>query len=764
MKITRVVCTPDGVCREPGVMIEKSFVPDQVIVQDKSGRIRFAEEGTETLPVQESWRLTAKDIMRYSIEGKAQVTVKKTVDGERTFVENARDICVGSAYEGELVFSIGPEERILGLGQHEDGIADYRNCTQHLYQNNMQIPMPVFLSTGGYGVLLDADCIMVYEEYDNRIRLRLDAVEQIAYYLIAGESLGELVQGIRKLTGKAELLPMWAYGYVQSKERYRTQEELLATAEEFEKREIPVSCLVQDWLSWEEGKWGDKRLDKKRYPNLKAATDQLHEKGIAFMLSVWPNMNKGGADNREMMEAGKLYANLSTYDAFDEEARALYWKQCEREIFAGGTDAWWCDSTEPFTPDWNGTEKRTPGERYRISREALTKYMDARQANAFALYHARGIYENQKKADPGRRVVNLTRSGSPSIQKYGAVLWSGDIMATWDVLKNQIVEGLQMACSGIPYWTLDIGAFFAGNYKAWKKWSGAKEGTQPWFWNGDYEDGVADKGYCELYVRWLQYGTFLPMMRSHGTDTPREPWNFEESGNVYYDTIVKYIRLRYRLMPYIYSLAYQVYSKDALMMRNLLFDYPKDQKAARVKDQFLFGDFLVCPVTFPIEYGPENTPVHAYPVRNLYLPEGDIWYDYETKQCLEGGQEISAHAPVEKMPLYIRGGSLIPVNTKESRNLYRMQNAGEMTLEIYSGRDGGFTFYTDSGNGYGYQQGEYAAIRISWQDEKGELGFSAAEGHYPYPTDWEIILHTPEGGCQRAEIVYEGRPVSMEIG
>ena len=221
-------------------------------------------------------------------------------------------------------------------------------------------------------------------------------------------------------------------------------------------------------------------------------------------------------------------------------------------------------------------------------------------AIVYALYHAMGMLDNQRKAAPGTRVMNLTRSGYLGSQKYGTVLWSGDIAATWEVLKHQIQEGLQMAASGIPYWNLDIGAFFVGNQEAWKKWSGAKEGTHPWFWHGDFEEGVKDLGYRELYVRWLQYGTFLPVMRSHGTDTPREPWQFGGEGDMYYDTIVRYIRLRYRLAPYFYSLAYRVWKEDAMTMRSLLFDYREDGQAAGAEDEYLFGDFLVCPVTFPM--------------------------------------------------------------------------------------------------------------------------------------------------------------------
>ncbi len=772
MKIIRVVCTPDGVCREPGDIIERDFVPDESLTPAatrqeggtvRAGRIEFARNaGQKPALAQESCTLIPRTVSRYVIQRKARTVVEKTADGEKSIVENAAETVTGNAYEGKLIFSIEEKERILGLGQHEDGMADYRNCIQHLYQNNMQIPMPVFLSDAGYGVLLDADCLMVYEERDNRITVTLDAVEQVAYYVIMADDLKDLVRGIRRLTGKADMLPKWAYGYIQSRERYQSQEQIRETAEAFWRRKIPVSCLVQDWQTWEEGKWGDKHLDKTRYPNLKGLTDTLHGWGMGLMLSVWPNMSEGGRDHREMLEAGKLYANLSTYDAFDKEARALYWKQCERELFSGGVDAWWCDSTEPFTPDWSGTQKRSAQERYEMSKAELTGYMDARRANVYALYHAKGMYDSQRQAAPDRRMANLTRSGYLSSQKYGTILWSGDIGATWEVLRHQIVEGLQMAASGIPYWNLDIGGFFAGSQEAWKRASGAKEGIHPWFWNGDFEEGVRDKGYCELYVRWLQYGTFLPVMRSHGTDTYREPWQFGEEGSVYYDTIVRYIRLRYRLIPYIYSMAYRVWKEDAMIMRSLLFDYREDEKAAGVTDQYLFGDFLVCPVTFPMEYGPNSTPLNREKTREVYLPQGDGWYDYETKEYLEGGREWQAAAPVEKMPLYIRAGSILPVSNEGKTDLYHEQLSEEMELEVYGGKDGAFLCYLDSGNGYGYQRGEYAAIPISWEENTGELTLGAVEGSYPYPEGWRITLYTSRGNSTR-ELEYTGEETRISL-
>ena len=750
-KITRVVCAADNDVKSPSYLIDEKF--DEKItcmVQNNTSEKVTFNKGGHSLFTQLCWELNHKDIYRYTIDGgKAEIITKKTVDGERSFIENAPTEKIASAFDGKIEFQIEAEEAIYGLGQHENGTYNYRNVKEYLYQNNMHIPMPVFLSSNNYAILFDANCLMTYEEKNNIITVTFDAVDQIDYYIITGSNFDELIAGIRKLTGTAVLLPKWAFGYVQSKERYKTAEEIIETAETFEKHDIPVSCIVLDWLSWENGKWGNKIVDKKRFPDLKAMVDKLHEKGIAFMVSIWPNVNKGCEDNQELLEAGKLLSNLSTYDAFDEEARDIYWKQCDRDLFSSGTDAWWCDSTEPFTPDWNGNVKKSDKERYEISKESLTKYVDARNANAFALMHAKGIFEHQTEDCKEKRVVNLTRSGSLSIQKYGVILWSGDIKATWDVYKNQIAEGLNMCASGIPFWTLDIGAFFVGSNLAWRKWSNTKEGDAPWFWQGLFEDGGEDFGYRELYTRWLQFGTFLPIMRSHGTDTPREPWNFGKPGSVYYDTIVKYIKLRYRLLPYIYSLAAKVNRDGYTMMRSLMFDFAVDTKVKNIANEYMFGDsFLVCPVTEPMEYGPNNTKLSAKQVREVYLPVGADWYDYKTGDFYSGGQTILADAPIDTMPLYVRAGSIIPVSNDTIGTPHE--------IHVYEGSDGKYELYLDNGNDYSYEQGEYVILSMEWNNKANNLTIFPAQGNYPYPRAFHVVLHKQDGNMISNTLDYTG--------
>lgn len=765
--ILRVVCSDSDEVKAPYLVVQQPDFQGMCLVgmdEQKDGGKVIANG--EPLFEQTGFCMEKKEVFRYTFEGESPVIVtKKTVDGERSFVENGKTIKVGDAYEAKIQFQIDEDEAIYGLGQHEDGILNYRNVKEYLYHNNMKIPMPVFLSSKNYGIFFDCASMMIYEEKENVITITLDAVEQIDYYVIYGSCFDDLIAGIRKLTGEAVMLPKWAFGYVQSKERYKTQDEILEVAEEFEKRRIPVGCLVLDWLSWEDGKWGNMIFDKSRFPNAKAMVDELHQKGIAFMISVWPSRKEGCENHTEFAKAGKLLCNNSTYDAFDEEAREMYWKQAERELFAAGTDAWWCDSTEPFTPDWNGLEKRPEEVRYSMAKESTNQYLDARTSNAYPLVHSKGIYEHQRRVCDTKRVCNLTRSGYPGTQRFGTILWSGDIAATWQVYRNQIAEGLSMAMSGIPYWTLDAGAFFAGNTESWKRWANVKEGTAPWFWHGDFEDGVKDLGYRELYTRWLQLAAFLPIMRSHGTDTPREPWQFGEEGSVYYDTIVKYIRLRYQLLPYTYSLAAQVLSDGYTIMRSLMFDFANDSRVKEIKDEYMYGPaFLIAPVMEPYEFGPDSTPLNKEPVRDVYLPEGSYWYDYDTKKLYEGGQTIAKVAAIDTIPVFVRAGAIVPMMAGKPAETGKYVNQESAdTIEIYAGNHGMFVLYLDNGTDYSYEQGEYASIPLIWNNEKQALAIGAVVGTYATPDKFLIRLIKEDGSIVEKTAAYAGADVIVEF-
>jgi alpha-D-xyloside xylohydrolase len=705
--------------------------------------------------------MTAKTVYRYRSAG-GPVHTRKTVDGERNFSTSLVPLEDRSAWRAKVFFDFADDEGIHGLGQAEEGIYDYRRKTQYLYQHNMRIPVPFFLSTRGYGVLFDCGCLMTFNGGEEKPYFFFDTLDVLDFYVIRGESPDHIIRGLRALTGRAPLLPKWAFGYIQSKEAYHTQDELVETAREYRRRHIPLDCVVQDWNTWKPGEWGNKRLDKSRYPDIAAANRELHAMNVHSMISLWPNA-RSGEDHDEFEAAGCLLEDKATYNAFDREARKLYWKQVKRELYSGGFDSWWCDSTEPFSgPDWSGPVLREPWERYTLVGEEHKKYLDPALANCYALEHARGIYENQRAETGEKRIVNLTRSGWAGSQRYGAVLWSGDTSARWDVLKKQLCEGLNLCMSGLPWWTLDIGGFFTLRDKWKNRGCGSNKNPEPfWFWQGDFEDGVQDPGYRELYLRWLQLGCFLPLFRSHGTDTPRELWNFGAPGEPFYDAIERFIRLRYRLMPYIYSLAAMVSLDDYTMLRSLHFDFGGDKRARTIADEFMFGPaFLVCPVIKPFRFGPGGVPLNKKEEWPCYLPEGALWHDFWTGDIHRGGKEITVPIPPGRMPLFVRAGSIVPAETAPIE--YADQITGEpLEIRVYPGADGSFSLYEDSGDGYDYETGCCNRVKLEWNDQDriltiGPAGYSFSRSILNRP--WTIRA----GNTQR-EVPYTGKPLRLKL-
>jgi len=600
-------------------------------------------------------RFTPRDIYQYVTHGEPIIKIQKTVDGQRTYIENLTKEFQRTAFRAQIAIHLNDGEHIYGLGQDEDGIYNKRGRIEYLYHLNMKIPMPMFVSSDGYGVLFNSGCLMVFDDTDDNTIITLECVDQIDFFVIEG-TMDEIVDGYRLLTGKASPMPNWAFGYIQSKERYQTQDELLEVAGKFRDLEIPIDVLVQDWKTWVGDLWGDKILDKERYPDIKGAMEQLHKQNIHALVSVWPNMNTGGENHAEFAKKGLLLNDYSTYDAFDDEGRKVYWQQAEKELYSGGFDGWWCDSTEPFTaPDWGGETKLTEPTRYEIVGGEHEKYLDPATANLYGLVHAKGMYEHQ----PDKPVVNLTRAGYAGVQKYGTILWAGDTCATWDDLRKDIVKGLSISMCGIPYWTVDAGAFFVGGTESWRKWKGDPDAAPVWFWNGHYNKGVHDKAYQELYTRWLQFACFLSIFRSHGTDTPREPWQFEQP---FYDVILKTIQLRYRLMPYILDMAKRVTEENYTIVRSLLFDFPNDKNAKTIENQFMFGDaILVCPIYKPYYYTVNSEPIeNPETTWECYLPKGADWYDYWDRTYYKGGQTISVDVSLDKIPLFVRAGTRLP--------------------------------------------------------------------------------------------------------
>lgn len=673
----------------------------KLLLQERAKESKTLEEFTVYKPLEENMH----------------VEKISTPDGTKEVVKEAARIPDGTLYHTRLHLEWQEQEALYGLGQNEEGISNLRGQTVYVHQANRKIAVPMLISSLGYGLLTDTYSPMIFQDTVYGSYIYTEADEEMDYYFMNGGSMDGVVREYRKLTGKAALLPKWAYGYIQSQERYETAEEILSVAEEYRRRELGLDGIVLDWCSWEENLWGQKTFDKARFENPARMIEKLHEQNVHFMISIWPNMDERSENYKEFKNQGLLLPGCSIYNALSAKGRKLYWKQLEEGLFCHGVDAWWCDNSEPFTPEWNHAERVEPSRMYEEYCHTAAMHLPASKGNAYALYHAQAVYEGQRGTEAGKekRVVNLTRSGYTGQQRYGTILWSGDIAASWDTLKRQIAAGLSFCASGLPYWTVDVGAFFV------------KEGGL-WYWKGDYEKTTQDLGYRELFVRWYQWAGFLPVFRGHGTDCRRELWQFGDAGEPFYEALVQANRLRYELMPYIYSLAGRVWLEDASMIRLLAFEFPQDSIAREINDQYLFGkELMVCPVTAPMYYEKESeVPEKALGFRTVYLPEGTGWYDYWSHDFYEGGQWIDVEAPLERIPLFVREGSVIPRTVP-------VQSTAEMTemlmLDVYAGRDGEFTLYEDEGDGYGYEKGEYRRFTFTWEEGSKKLYMEAPDKH-----------------------------------
>ena len=646
-----------------------------------------------------------QSFMTYTLlEEKAQVEEVQTADGKKNMVRDAARVPAGEQYHTRLNLQFQQGEHLYGLGQYEEGFGSLRGQVVYVHQGNRQIAVPMLVSTLGYGILMDTYSPLIFSDTEYGSYIYSEVSEELDFYVMNGGTMDGVIKEYRYLTGKASMLPKWAFGYLQSQERYETQAEVLSVASEYRRRGIGLDGIIQDWISWDGAKWGEKTFDKVRYPEPEKMTEELHDMDVHFMLSIWANPGDTSDDYKEFKEAGLLLPADNSYNAYLPEARAMYWEQAKRGLFDKGVDAWWCDNSEPYAPEWTVPVKPEPSRLFDMYCKEAGAHLPALEMNSYAFYHAMGVYEGQRSASEEKRVFNLTRSGHTGQQRFGTVLWSGDIAATWDTYRRQIATGLGLCASGMPYWTVDIGAFFV------------KSGNM-WYWKGDYDKTIEDLGYAELFARWYQWGAFLPIFRGHGTDCRRELWMFEHTP--FYEALLAANRLRYELMPYIYSLAGRTWLQDESMMRYLAFDYPTDEVACNIKDQYLFGDSLmVCPVTKPMYYGVNSIALEGVAkTRPVYLPEG-LWYDFYTNKSYNGGQWIEADADISRIPLFVKAGAILPMaeaadSTAAQKNISK--------IRVYPGVDSEFTYYTDDGDGYGYENGEYQCVTIKWLDKEQKL-------------------------------------------
>jgi alpha-D-xyloside xylohydrolase len=617
--------------------------------------------------------------------------VFQTPDGKTLLRENGSlprtyDPVAGSSpalYQVADRFSPDATEAVYGLGQHQGGLFNYRGNTVELAQENTDVAIPLLLSSKGYGILWNtASLSSVDNRYPLDLKFTSAGAAQVDYYVLFGPSMDGIIHEYRSLTGHAPLFPAWAYGFFQSKDRYGSQAEMLEIAHQYRARHIPLDGLVQDWFWWKQGGEGDPVFNS-NYSDVPAELTALHAEHVHAMISIWGMMDPTSETFQEIQRRGFEIPGTHVYDPTNPAARDIFWNRLAGKLFAQGWDAFWLDSAEP--------EEYWPH-----SGDAVLRYKQLhigsglQYTNIFPLAHTGGVQEHWKQTNPEKRVFLLTRSAFLGQQRNGATVWSGDVYSTWWALRHQLTAGLNFALSGYPYWTTDIGGYH-----------------QP------YNGAANDPAYQELYARWFEFGAFCPIFRTHGHRDHNELWTYDRV----YPALLTFDRLRYRLLPYIYSQAWKVTSQDSTLQRPLVMDFREDRATWEIGDEFLFGpSILVSPVTR--EHDTQ---------RVVYLPAGTDWYDFWTGKRAKGGVEMTQPAPIERIPLNLRAGSILPLGPAVE---YAGQATDPIELRVYPGANGDFELYEDEGDSYRYEQGAHSIVPMHWDDATRTLTIGSRQGSY----------------------------------
>jgi alpha-D-xyloside xylohydrolase len=652
-------------------------------------------------------------------------------------------------YTCTSVFNSPPDEALYGLGCHpEDTLSvNYKGRNQEMAIRYMTGAIPVLLSTKGYGLMWDnysASNFYGAEAGNTQFKYVSESGNMVDYYFIYGPGFDKIISSYRQATGHAPMYPKWAFGLFQSQDRYKSQAEVLGVKDNYRNNKIPVDVIVQDWFYWEPNVIGSHVMWPERYPDPKAMVDELHKANIHAMISIWPVFSKGTEPYNQMFHSGGmtdiLWDNVFTkisdsyYDAHSPQARALYWKQAYDSLIGRyGWDAWWVDQCEPD----NGTKL----DDRRRSNFAIGRGID--YFNTYSLMHSEGLYTHWRKDIPNKRAFFLIRQSFAGAQRNAATLWSSDITCTWRAFKSQVPQGINACASGIPYWTSDIG----GYHFHWQ----APDWTLPI--------------NRELFTRWFQFGTFSPVFRIHGKG---ERALFSNNWDAPTKAILmNFDNLRYRLLPYIYSLSWKITSEGYTIMRSLAFDFKDDPAIRNIPDQYMFGPaFLVNPVTEQMFSLQNSKDIRK--IRKVYLPKSANWYDFWTGKLIPGGQTIEAAAPIETLPLYIKAGSIVPMGPYLQ---YATEKpADPVELRVYPGVDAEFVLYEDENDTYNYEQGKYAKIAISWNESEKTLTIKDRQGEFPGMLKerlFRVVWVTPKNGFgiepakQAEEVQYSGKEIKI---
>ena len=766
--VARVIKSPEGVAYEkqslsviakPEKVSFKADIQDNKIVLNTSELSVSVDTGTGI-------------VSYFSKDGKSLLAEKSGMQ----FIDF--DDAGTKTYQVYQPFILDREEAIYGLGQLQNGKMIQRNMTKNLIQGNVEDVSPFFQSTKGYGVFWDNYSPTLFTDNEVETSFRSEVGDCVDYYFMYGKNADGVIAQVRSLTGQAPMFPLWTYGYWQSKERYKSQEEVVDVVRKYRELGVPLDGIIQDWQYWGHNYlWNAMDFQNPTFNNPQKMIEDVHAMNAHMAISIWSSFGPMTKPYRELDKKGMLFnfttwpqsgleswppnmeypSGVRVYDAYNPEARDIYWKYLNDGIFKLGMDAWWMDSTEPDHLDWKPEDMDT--------KTYLGSFRKVR--NAYPLMTVGGVYDHQRAVTSDKRVFILTRSGFLGQQRYGANVWSGDVASTWESFRNQIPAGLNFSLCGMPHWNSDIGGFFAGHY------------------NKSWNDDSASKNplYQELYVRWLQFGTFNPMMRSHGTDVYREIYKFGKKGEPVYDAIEKMIGLRYSLLPYIYSTSWEVSNRQSSFMRALMMDFVDDRKVWDINDEYMFGkSILVAPITHA-QYTPEavvkvseeegwnrdgvkkaktDVAVDFMETKStkIYLPAGTLWYDFWTNEKHEGGKEITKETTLDVIPLYVKAGSIIPVGPQVQ---YATEKPWDhLELKVYAGANGNFILYEDEFDNYNYEKGVYTEIPISWNNTSCKLTIGARKGAYEGMLKNCKFTVTLQDGTQK-NVDYNGKAISVKF-
>ena len=713
----------------------------------------------------------------------SELTVKQDAQGNLTFLTRKGKVLLKEkdchVAEARQTFTLDKDEAIYGLGTVQDGKLNRRGLKKRMEQSNLEDFQNVLQSIKGYGIYWENYSPTLFEDNAQGMTFDAEVGEGIDYYFMYGGSADGVIALMRQLTGDVPMFPLWTYGYWQSKERYKTAAETESIVDQYRALNVPLDGIIQDWQYWGSNYlWNAMDFLSEDFANGKQMIQNVHKKHAHFMISIWASFGPMTQQYRELNEKGLLMpfetwpqsglshiwppvmkypSGVKVYDAFHPEARAIYWKYL-KTLYDYGTDAWWMDSTDPdfFNPRESDYAHKVYGGTWRSQR------------NAFPLATVRGIYEAQRKdnSPSTKRVFIMTRSSYAGQQHYGSNMWSGDVASSWDMLRKQVPAGLNFTLTGNPNFNTDIGGFFCGRYNTMGSASAPK-----------------NPQFQELYVRWMQYGLYCPVFRSHGADAPREIWQFGKKGEPVYDAIEQMIRLRYRLIPYLYSTAWQVTSNNDSYMRPLFADFANDKKVWDIADEFMFGrSILAAPIVNP-QYTEEKIiredAMTGWDRKNVsdgspagtvawtaaktavkYLPKGATWYDFWTGKQYKGGQSVTLETQLNRVPMFVKAGSIVPMGPE-------MQYVGEkawddLELRVYPGADGEFVLYEDEGDSYNYEKGAYTTINMKWNERAHTLTIGERQGSYKGMIQQRrFTIVTPDG--QTKTVDYDGQKKSLAL-